>query len=1181
MAEVKFSKTLSIIAEYAKNLSDQKNAPLTASRLLVGAIDFAASDTVLPESKNEVGGFFHFLKENNVSAHRLRAQLVQNIVHESSTAAQDSFYIKNKLRQSATFAEAKNGGVIIADILLLFIVNEPDDVIKGAMERALSTEDSLHRASDTVRIIKREDRVETGDQPIQNQSSAPKKIIIEGQEEGNTSEKKNEERVVIGANGGAIGAAKDEMKALVDEIGIIRKKLKEKIFGQDNAINTFVTGYFQSKMMKMLDKNRSKPGATFLFAGPPGVGKTYLAESVAEILNEMQEMPFQRFDMSEYSNHEAAIELIGSDAVYKDSDSGNLTKYVMKNPKCILLFDEIEKAHISIIHLFLQILDAGRVRDSKTDEEVSFKDVIIIFTTNAGKQLYEDSESGDFSTMSRKVIIKALEKDVNPTTGVPYFPAAICSRFASGNVVMFNHIMAHDLRMIAKKKIESFAENLAQESGIEVSIDEKVFTALLLSEGSAADARTVKSRAEAFFNDELYELLRLVSSEKASSHIAGIEKIRISVDCSKASKDIAGLFAPTDKLEILVISEEATVDTCRSELGECIVHGAQSVDEAKALIKNCDISLVLIDLGYGVYGDDSDKLNIEDVESTARDIFRMIRERHAELPVYLLEKSGEVLNEEEEISFIRQGVRGVLTLNEENGGFAKDVYTICSNIHQQSNLVKLARENKLVGFETSQKISADGKVADIILFDFAMKVAVDSEDSKSIMSALSKPNVKFDEVIGAEDAKKELKYFVEYLKNPKKYMGTGVKAPKGVLLYGPPGTGKTMLAKAMASESNVTFIAAEGNQFLKKYVGEGPEKVHELFKTARKYAPAILFIDEIDAIAKERRGQGEASGGVEATLTAFLTEMDGFINDSSKPVFVLAATNFDVEPGGAKSLDPALMRRFDRRVYIDLPSKSDRIRFINLKKDKNTALAISDEEIDNIAMRSTGMSLADLDSVVELALRSAIREGSTKVTDEIFEEAFETYNSGDKKKWDISQLERVARHESGHAFLCWQGGETPSYLTIVARGNHGGYMQHADSEGKAIYTKDELLAKIRTSLGGRAAEIVYYGDRDGVSTGASGDLASATSLARSIVCTYGMDGEFGLSVIGDRGVSGDLSEKIRIAVNKILDQQMELAIKLVQENKDRIDALVAQLMLKNHLTGKEIASALEGPRADI
>lgn len=490
-------------------------------------------------------------------------------------------------------------------------------------------------------------------------------------------------------------------------------------------------------------------------------------------------------------------------------------------------------------------------------------------------------------------------------------------------------------------------------------------------------------------------------------------------------------------------------------------------------------------------------------------------------------------------------------------------------------MAALAKANKLVSFETAQSIKNRGKTAEIKLFDFEMEVAIDAEDSKNILSNVSKPDVRFDQVIGAEDAKKELQYFVEYLRNPKKYLGTGVSAPRGVLLYGPPGTGKTMLAKAMANESDVTFITAEGNQFVNKIQGEGRDRVKDLFRTARKYAPSIIFIDEIDAIAKERRG-GSNSADLEASLTAFLTEMDGFKNDTTKPVFVLAATNFDVEPGTDKSLDPALMRRFDRRVYIDLPTKEERIRYIRMKLAEKTAFELSDDKISNIATRSTGMSLAELESVIELSLRSAIRDGNLKVTDEIFEEAFETFNGGEAKKWDASELERTARHEAGHAFLCWQSGETPSYVTIVARGDHGGYMLHADSEDKGFYTKDELLAKIRTALGGRAAEIVYYGEKDGISTGARGDLVYATNTAQHIICTYGMDEKFGLAVIDQQAArTGELSSEVHDAVKKILADELHDAVKQIEANKAAIDALVEKLLSENHLTGDAIKEVFE------
>ena len=222
-------------------------------------------------------------------------------------------------------------------------------------------------------------------------------------------------------------------------------------------------------------------------------------------------------------------------------------------------------------------------------------------------------------------------------------------------------------------------------------------------------------------------------------------------------------------------------------------------------------------------------------------------------------------------------------------------------------------------------------------------------------------------------------------------------------------------------------------------------------------------------------------------------------------------------------------------------------------------------------MRAIGMSLAELDSVVELALRSAIRAGSTKVTDAILGEALETFNNGEVKKWDEASLERVARHEAGHALLCWLSGETPAYLTVVARGGHGGYMLRAEQENKGIFRKEELLSGIRTCLGGRAAELVYYGEQAGLSTGASGDLANATERARRIVCVYGMDEQVGLAVADETAMR---DPEVRKAVNRILSEQLQQAIRQIQDNRAAMDALVEQLMEKNHMNGAQIEQLL-------
>jgi ATP-dependent Zn protease len=290
----------------------------------------------------------------------------------------------------------------------------------------------------------------------------------------------------------------------------------------------------------------------------------------------------------------------------------------------------------------------------------------------------------------------------------------------------------------------------------------------------------------------------------------------------------------------------------------------------------------------------------------------------------------------------------------------------------------------------------------------------------------------------------------------------------------------------------------------------------------------------------------------------------------------LAATNFDVEEnkGGMGVIDPALVRRFDRRVLVDLPTKKDRHHYLVSMLAKRQNAHITEEMIARLAGRSAGLSLANLESVIEIAARNSAKQ-SVPLSDELLEEAFELSQHGEEKNWGHEYLERVARHEAGHAYLCFLGGKIPSYLTIVARGKHGGYMEHADTESSPLQTKEVLLGRIRTTLGGRAAELVYYGDEAGISTGASGDLESATNIAKAMLVTYGMDSEFGLAALSrEEATKGPQSAEIVRKINTILNQQMALAIKTIREGKPKLDALVYALLEKNKLTSEEMERIL-------
>ncbi|MEE0945441.1 MAG: AAA family ATPase [Acutalibacteraceae bacterium] len=1176
MSEVKKSVLLCEIYAKAYKIQQKKYRTVTAEMIIAATIDKVIENktdglvTELTYARTILNKYFDNLN-------KAKFYMMEYIQYGKGNVVYDELYINSKLKNVEKLFCANGTKKMRIDDLLIAIFDEPTDTIKMAMEHCALKDEQTSSISDEdfKRAVKRASEIinqnaqEFEEHQQKKNTQGKPEVKVEDEDDMESPFDDDIENLFdddfpfVDNIEDLIHNATDAIAKAVADTKKLRGNLLSDVFGQDNAVNTFAAGYFQSRMLEITGDTRKRPSATFLFAGPPGVGKTFLAESIAKYL----ELPFKRFDMSEYSDKEANLEFCGSDKVYKNGKPGNVTEFVEKNPRCVVLFDEIEKAHMCIIHLFLQMLDAGRLRDNFTDTEVSFSNVIIIMTTNAGKQLYEEMD--DLSGVSRKVIINALQKDVNAETGNPLFPGAICSRFASGNVAMFNHISAHSLLNIAKNEIERNCEKIKKVTDINIKAEENVYSALLFAEGAVADARTIRSRSETFFNNELYELLRLIDSDKTVHNIKELKEIDIVLDFDRAEDEVKTLFKGETKSKMLVFSDKETVELYKNILDTIDVFGADDTKTAIGLLKDNKIDFALIDIKCGVKGDGKNILNVEDIDSDGRDFFIFMRDNKNDVPVYIIERQDEELSDEEEISFIRQGARDVLCLYKKPVRVVSALKEIALALYQQKCMQSLAKSNKVITFETLQTVSDDGETATIKLFDLKSMTAVKAEDTKNVLSAVSKPKVKFEQVIGAEDAKTELKYFVEYLKNPAKYMGTGLKAPRGVLLYGPPGTGKTMLAKAMASESGVTYIATEGNRFLKSHIGESPQYAHNLFKTARQYAPSVLFVDEIETIAKERTG-AENDAVREEVLTAFLTEMDGFSSDPTKPVFVLAATNFDVQPGSKRSLDSALLRRFDRTIYVDLPDKEDRIKYLRLRREKNKALNISDDIIENIAIRSTGMSLALLDSVIELALRSAVRSGSATVDDKVFEDAFETFNSGEVKKWNSDELERVARHEAGHALLSWYNGNTPSYLTIVARGNHGGYMMPTVDEGKGLFTKNDLLGRVKVALGGRAAEMVYYGEENGLSTGAYGDLISATETATNIVCSYGMTEDYGLAVYNN----AVMTDKAKEVVNKLLEEQLSETVRIISDNRDKIDALVNKLMEKNRLTGKEIEDVI-------
>ena len=445
----------------------------------------------------------------------------------------------------------------------------------------------------------------------------------------------------------------------------------------------------------------------------------------------------------------------------------------------------------------------------------------------------------------------------------------------------------------------------------------------------------------------------------------------------------------------------------------------------------------------------------------------------------------------------------------------------------------------------------------------------------------SSQGIRFADVAGEDEAKENLQEIVNYLHDPSKYQEIGASMPKGILLVGPPGTGKTMLAKAVAGESQVPFFSISGSEFVEMFVGMGASKVRDLFSQAKEKAPCIVFIDEIDAIGQKRSG-GQYGGNDEReqTLNQLLTEMDGF--DDNSGVIILAATN------RPESLDPALTRpgRFDRRVPVELPDLKGREEILKVHA-KKIKLA-ENVDFSTVARMASGASGAELANIVNEAALRAVRDGRKLVTQADLEESIETVIAGyqkknailtDREKWIVSY------HEIGHALVAARQTHSAPVqkITIIPRTSGAlGYTMQVEEGNHYLMSREEIENKIATFTGGRAAEEVVFGS---VTTGASNDIEQATKLARAMLTRYGMSDEFGmvaLETVTNQYLGGDASlacspetqTKIDRLVVELVERQHQKALQILRDDRQKLDELARFLHEKETITGEEFMSIL-------
>lgn len=914
---------------------------------------------------------------------------------------------------------------------------------------------------------------------------------------------------------------------------VLNRELNKKIIGQVKAVSQLSNGYLSSSLASL-----QGPRLIYTFAGPSGVGKTYLGASFCELLNQYEQSgyAFTEFNMEQYSHEKDAMKLFGSGVQYTDASLGTLTSKVRALPRHILLFDEIEKAHSTVIQSLLSLLDKGIAQDQTSQELIDFKQCIVIFTSNLGQEVLARNTQKHALN-----VFDVLRQAANPSSGTR-LSFEFINRLAKGYSVLFSSLRANHYLHIAEQAVSQPAK-----TNHNVTFNWPV-------------------RFSSF-------LVKALAPEISARQI-GTKLSKIKADILTKSADL--LDDQSEVIEFTVaVNENVTQVKARQVLlfdNDKRLHDALNMLDTKV---NIDHIFSLEPLPGQMKQQRPDALlidteSVSQSQTTLSEIIEKVREQNGSIPIftYQLTTTEKVLQSDNACVDVLEHF--FIQLENIEQGFTELLSKVSHYLTIEKTIQRMLSRHEALEYTLSVDKRDNKLIATFDNLDY--KQLIQSKDlQESALFQQSLPSAKLDDVIGLERAKMRLTEVIGWLKYPEKLSNFGIKVPTGFLYAGPPGTGKTMLAKAVAGECKLPFFSATAAELSSPHSSGTTENIKSVFAVARKYAPSILFIDEIDAIAGRRTVNNDgASRDRNLTVNALLTELDGF-NTPQEPVFVMAATNYP------DLIDDALTRpgRFDEIIYCDLPNKKARRIFFERFADKNN-LSWPNQTVDQLANVSQGMSAAQIDQVLRESIYQAVGNNEPLSTAHVKHTIVRIVYGSPSDHITLSKEEkrRTAYHEAAHLLTHKLLFPTHpvDFVTIEPRNQALGFVATRNPDEYESLSKQKVRDQLQVLLAGKVAEAICSGDQNQVSTGASNDIEKATRLAMHAIYECGLEASVGSLNVAmlTKYEESELLSKAQNAVKTWLENAEENVTALLHVHLDQLERVAQALLEKESLVKDEI-----------